>query len=59
MVSFTTRLTSLILQQYKIEFKVELKSTKVIVIINGMKIAYKDVFSIPREANGANNEYGK
>ena len=61
-LSFTTRLTSLILQQYKIGFKVELRNTKVIVVINGIKIAYEDVFSISREwrmANGANTEYGK
>ena len=58
-VSFTTRLTSLILQQYKIGFKVELRNNKVIVVINGMKIAYEDVFLISRKANGANNEYGK
>ena len=59
-MSFTTRLTSLILQQYKIGFKVELKkkkNTKVIVVINGMKISFEDVFSISRKANGANNEY--
>ena len=56
---FTTRLTSLILQQYKIGFKVELRNTKVIVVINGMIIAYEDVFSISRKAKAANTEYGK
>ena len=55
-VAFTTRLTSLILQQYKIGFKVELRNNKVIVVISGTKIAYEDVFSISRKANGANNE---
>ena len=58
-VSFTTRLTSLILQQHKIGFKVELRNTKVFVVINGLKIEYEDVFSISRKANGAINEYGK
>ena len=58
-MSLTTRLNSLILQQYKIGFKVELRNTKVMVVINGIKIAYEDVFSISRKANGANTEYGK
>ena len=29
------------------------------VVINGIKIGYEDVFSISRKANGANTEYGK
>ena len=45
-MSFTVRLTSLIFQQYKIGFKVELKSIKVIVEHTGKYKADDSVFSI-------------
>ena len=53
-MSLTTRLNSLILQQYKIGFKVELRNTKVMVVVNGIKIAYEDVFSISRKWQNSN-----
>ena len=56
---FTTRLTSLILQQYKIGFKVELKNIKVIVVINGVTSIDEILFSVFRNMNGAINKLGK
>ena len=57
-MSFTVRLTSLIFQQYKIGFKVELKNIKVTVQYNGRYKAYESVFSISGSANGATSIYG-
>ena len=57
-VSLTARLTSFILQQYKIGFKVELKYIKSIVVFNGMMNA-EGIFSISRRANGANKKYSE
>ena len=58
-VSFTARLTSLILQQYKIGFKVELKYNRVMVVSKVMESANKRLFSFRRYANGTSNKYGK
>ena len=55
-VSFTARLTSFILQQYKIWFKVELKYIKSAVVVNRMANADEGLFSISRKANGANKK---
>ena len=58
MVSFTARLTSLILQQCKIEFKVELKYIKSVVVVNGMVNADEGLLSTCWRANGANKKNG-
>ena len=58
-VSFTARLTSLILQQCKIGFKVELKYIKSVVVVNGMVNADEGLLSICRRANGANKKNGE
>ena len=57
-MSFTSRLISLILQQYKIGFKVELKYIKVIVVARGMVNA-DEGRSISRKANGATKKNGQ
>ena len=54
---FTARLTSKILQQYKIGFKVELKYVKVKVVFAGVTSTDKGIFF--RKANDASNKYGK
>ena len=59
MVSFTARLTSLILQQYKIGFKVELKYNKVVVASKVMENSDKRLFSVCRYENGTSNKCGK
>ena len=48
-MSFTARLTSFILQQYKTGFKVELKYIKSAVVVNGMVNADEGLFSISRK----------
>ena len=58
-ISFTVRLISLIFQQYKIGFKVELKNIKVTVKYSGIYKADECVFSISGSANGARSMYGK
>ena len=58
-MSFTARLTSLILQQYKIGFKVELKKINVNVVPNGVTSTDERLFSVFRNANNASNKYGK
>ena len=58
-MSFTARLTSLILQQYKIGFKVELKKINVIVVPNGVTSTDERFFLVFRNANNASNKYGK
>ena len=58
-MSFTTRLTSLIIQQYKIGFKVELKYIKVIVVPNGVTSIDEILFSVFRNTNDAMIKYGK
>ena len=50
-MSFTAHLISLILQQYKIGFKVELKNIKVIVVFNGVTSTDEGLFSVFRYAN--------
>ena len=55
--SFTARLTSMILQQYKIGFKVELKYIKVNVVFVGVTNTDEGIFF--RKANDAINKYGK
>ena len=55
---FTVRLTSLIFQQYKIGFKVELKKSKVIVEYNGKYKGDECVFSMSRRANATIRIYG-
>ena len=58
-MSFTARLTSLILQQYKIGFKVALKKINVIVVPNGVTSTNERLFLVFRNANNASNKYGK
>ena len=58
-VSFTARLTSLILQQYKIGFKVELKYIKSAVVVNAMINTDEGLFSISGKANDTKKRYGK
>ena len=58
-VSFTARLTSLILQQYKIGFKVELKYIKSAVVVNVMINTDEGLFSISRKANDINKRNGE
>ena len=58
-VSFTARLTSLILQQYKIGFKVELKYIKSAVVVNAMMNTDEGLFSISRKANDINKRNGE
>ena len=58
-ISLTVRLTSLILQQYKIGFKVELKNINVTVPYNGKYKADEWVFSISGSVIGARSIYGK
>ena len=58
-VSFTARLTSLILRQFKIGFKVALKYIKSVVVFNGTVNADEGLFSISRKVNGANKKYGE
>ena len=56
-MSFTARLTSLILQQYKIGFKVDLENIKVIVVPNGVTSTDEGLYF--RNTNDANNKCGK
>ena len=58
-VSFTARLTSLILQQYKIGFKVELKYIKSAVVVNAMMNTDEGLFSIPWKADATNKRNGE
>ena len=58
-ISFTTLLVSLIFQQYKIGFKIELKNTKNMVLCKAVETADEALFSNSRYANGASNKYGK
>ena len=58
-VSFTARLTSLILQQYKIGFKVELKYIKSAVVVNAVMNSEEGLFSISRKANDTNKKNGE
>ena len=58
-VSFTARLTSLILQQYKIGFKVELKDIKSAVVVNALINTGEGLFWISRKANDTNKRKGE
>ena len=58
-VSFTARLTSLILQQCKIGFKVELKRTKSAVVATAVINTDEGLVSISRKANDINKRNGK
>ena len=60
-MSFTARLNSFVLQQYKIGFKVKLKNTNVIVVNNGVISSNIDegLFSVFWHANDATSKYGK
>jgi len=58
-VTFTALLISLILQQYKIGFKVELKYTKVMVKERAAESADERLFRNCRWANGASDKNGK
>ena len=58
-VSFTALLISLILQQYKMEFKVDLKYIKVVVKYRAVESADERLCRECRWANGASNKYGK
>ena len=58
-VSFTALLISLILQQYKIGFKVELKYIKDVVVRKAVESADEGLFSNSPCANGFSHKYGK
>ena len=60
-MSFSARLNSLILQEYKIGFEVELKNTNVIVVIKGVMSTNinEGLFSVFWNANDATSKYGK
>ena len=58
-VSFTARPTTLILQQYKIGFKVEFKYITSAVVVNRSVSTDKGLLSFSRKAKDTNKRYGK